>query len=67
MQVRNALASRGMKAEVDKLDRRIAALRVQRYRAERDSLPSAVLEISASRAAPDEQGTRLIQDGLPEN
>jgi ankyrin repeat protein/uncharacterized small protein (DUF1192 family) len=68
MQMRNALAARGMTSSVDKLDRRIAALRAQRARAERDSLPTAVLEISASRAAPEEQGTRLIREtGLPEN
>ncbi len=62
MNVRNVLASRGMKSAVDGLDRRIATLRAQRARAERDSLPPAVLEISAKRAAPTEQGTRLIQD-----
>ena len=60
MRMRNALAQRGMEAAVAKLDRRIAALRAQRARAYKDSLPAAVLEITAKRAAPQEQRTRLI-------
>ena len=58
--MRNALARRGMKDAVAKLDRRIAQLRMQRARAYKDSIPSAVLEISATRAAPGDQRTRLI-------
>jgi len=58
--MRNALARRGMKDAAAKLDRRIAQLRMQRARAYKDSIPSAVLEISARRAAPGEQRTRLI-------
>ena len=60
VRMRNTLAQRGMKDAVAKLDRRIALLRMQRARAYKDSIPSAVLEISASRAAPGEQRTRLI-------
>jgi hypothetical protein len=58
--MRNALARRGMKESVAKLDLRIAQLRAQRARAYKDSIPSAVLEISARRGAPEEQRTRLI-------
>ncbi len=62
VRMRNILASRGMTDAADKLDRRIAALRVQSARAYRDSIPAAVLEISARRGAPTEQKTRLIVD-----
>ncbi|HEY6967498.1 MAG TPA: ankyrin repeat domain-containing protein [Burkholderiales bacterium] len=62
VRMRNTLAQRGMKDAVAKLDRRIAQLRMQRARAYKDSIPSAVLEISAKRAAPGEQSTRLIFD-----
>jgi len=58
MRMRQALASRGMNDAVAKLDRRIAALRAQRARADRT--PGTVLEISASRAAPETQRMRLI-------
>lgn len=58
--MRNTLARRGMTDAVAKLDRRIAQLRAQRARAYKDSIPSAVLEISARRAAPGDQRTRLI-------
>ncbi len=65
--MRNILASRGMTGAVDKLDRRIASLRAQRARAERDTPQAAVLEISASRASPRNQETRLLfgTDGPP--
>ena len=58
--MRETLAKRGMKGAVDKLDQRIATLRMQRARAYKDSLPAAVLEISARRGAPAEQRTRLL-------
>lgn len=60
VRMRNTLAQRGMKSAVEKLDRRIATLRMQRARAYLDSLPAAVLEISARRAAPADQRTRLL-------
>jgi hypothetical protein len=60
VRMRNVLERRGMKDAVAKLDRRIAQMRMQRARAYKDSIPSAVLEISARRAAPGEQSTRLI-------
>jgi hypothetical protein len=60
--IRNALDRRGMKDSVAKLDRRIAALRAQQARAYKDSIPSAVLEISARRGKPGEQSTRMIID-----
>jgi len=60
VRMRDVLAQRGMKDAVAKMDRRIAQLRMQRARAYKDSIPSAVLEISARRAAPGEQRTRLI-------
>ena len=65
--MRNALERRGKKEAVAKLDKRIAQLRAQRARAYKDSIPSAVLEISAKRAAPGEQRTRLIfeESGAP--
>ena len=58
--LRNTLAARGFTDAVKKLDARIAALRAQRVRAEREHTPAAVLEISASRASPDDQRMRLI-------
>jgi hypothetical protein len=60
LNMRNILAARGHTGAAGKLDRRIAALRAQRARADRDTPPVAVLEISASRAAPDDQRTRMI-------
>lgn len=67
VKVRDTLASRGVKRGLDGLDRRIAALRAQRARAERDSLPAVVLEISARRVAPGQQRIRLLfqEDGPP--
>ena len=67
MKIREALASRGVKKALDRLDSRIASLRAQRARAERASLPVSVLEISARRGSPSEQGVRLVfeADGPP--
>lgn len=67
VKVRDVLAARGVNRWLDQLDRRIAALRAQRARAERGASPAAVLEISAKRASPAEQRTRLIfqEDGPP--
>jgi hypothetical protein len=67
VKMRELLAQRGMRRAVDRLDTRIASLRAQRARADKDSLPRAVLEISAKRASPAEQRTRLIfqEDGPP--
>jgi hypothetical protein len=58
--LRNTLASRGLTDAVQKLDSRIAALRAQRARVEREHTPAAVLEISASRASPEDQNMRII-------
>ena len=65
--LRNTLSSRGMPRAVDKLDSRIAALRAQRARADRESLPMTVLEISARRGTPSEQRVRMVfeTDGPP--
>ena len=67
MAMRELLAARGLAGSVNKLDRRIAALRAQRARADRNASPAAILEISASRASPGDQRTRLIfnSDGPP--
>jgi hypothetical protein len=58
--MRDILAARGMADAVEKMDTRIAALRAQRARAEREHTPAAVLEISARRAAPEDQNMRII-------
>ena len=65
--LRDVLAARGLTEEPAKLDKRIAALRAQRARAEIARSPAAALEISASRAAPQEQRMRMIfgVDGPP--
>lgn len=55
---RNLLASRGVTKPLPQLDRRIAALRAKRARGDMD-VPS-ILEITARRAAPTDQSTRLI-------
>ena len=55
---RNVLASRGVTKPLPDLDRRIAALRAKRAKADMD-VPS-VLEITARRAAPTDQNTRFI-------
>ena len=67
VRMRTTLASRGLKDAVKKLDVRIAALRAQRARLERDTTPAAVLEISASRASPEDQKMRIIfgTEGAP--
>ena len=62
LRTRAALAERGLETSVQKLDRRIAALRAQRARADMDVPAGALLEISASRAQPDDQTTRLVID-----
>jgi len=59
LSVRAILAARGLGDSVDKVDRRIAALRAQRPV---DDTPAAVLEISASRKAPGDQKARLITE-----
>jgi hypothetical protein len=58
--MRNTLDARGLTDAVKKLDTRIAALRAQRARVEREHTPAAVLEISASRTSPEDQNTRII-------
>jgi hypothetical protein len=58
MRMRSILASRGLTQAVAKMDRRIAGLRAKRAKA--DPRPAAVLEISASRAAPGEQRMRVV-------
>ena len=65
--MRDKLAARGLGDAVSKLDRRIAALRAQRARENRDAPQMNVLEISASRASPGEQKARLLfgPDGPP--
>jgi uncharacterized protein len=65
--LRNILAARGLAEAVRKMDGRIAALRAQRARAEREHTPAAVLEISARRASPEDQEMRIIfgTDGAP--
>lgn len=67
VRMRNVLAARGLTDAPGKLDQRIAALRAKRARADRDKPPVAILEISASRASPENQGMRIIfeTDGPP--
>ena len=60
MRMRQTLAARVLKEAAGKLDTRIAALRAQRARAERTTPAAAVLEISASRASPENQRMRVI-------
>ena len=60
VRMRNTLAARGLKDAVRKIDTRIASLRAQRARAEREQTPAAVLEISASRASPEDQRMKII-------
>ena len=57
--VRAVLAARGMIKAVDKLDRRIAALRAKPIL---DRRPAAIFEISARRNAPRQQTARLITE-----
>jgi len=58
MRMRSTLAARGMTDSVERLDRRIASLRAQQAREHARS--SMVFEITARRAAPTEQETRLL-------
>lgn len=64
MRMRNTLASRGLTQAVGRLDRRIASLRARQARAALDTRRQArtgvVLEISARRAAPTDQESRLL-------
>jgi uncharacterized small protein (DUF1192 family) len=62
LRARAILAERGLARSVQSLDRRIAALRAQRARADMDVPAGALLEITASRAAPEDQTTRLVID-----
>ena len=62
MNIRGILASRGLSNAVTTLDRRIAALRAQRAKAHMDVPSAALLEITASRASPDDQTIQLIID-----
>jgi uncharacterized protein len=62
MGMRDTLAARGMREAAAKMDRRIATLRAQRVRANRDVPPISVLEISASRTSPADQKARLLFD-----
>ena len=57
--MRSILAARGLTNAVDKLDRRIAALRAS---ADPDKRPGVILEISASRRSPRDQKAKLIID-----
>jgi len=58
--MRATLAARGLAKAVGKLDRRIATLRAQRARENRDVPSVGVLEITASRASPGDQKARLV-------
>lgn len=63
--MRDILAARGMKAAVARIDRRIAAQRAARARADMDVPSTTVLEISARRGAPNEQDVRLLKEAAP--
>jgi hypothetical protein len=60
LELRATLAARGLSKALGRLDRRIATLRAQRARENRDVPPIGVLEISARRDSPDKQRARLI-------
>ncbi len=60
VRMRDVLAARGLTEEPAKLDKRIAALRAQRARADKGKPPAAALEISASTASPQDQRMRVI-------
>lgn len=60
--IRAILAARGLQAGVTRLDRRIAALRAHRARPDLATPAAARLEISARRAAPEDQSLRLVID-----
>lgn len=61
LRIREILASRHM--SVDKVDRRIAALRAKyaRESLKKEAPPAAVLEITAERRAPERQEARMIK------
>ena len=59
LRIRAVLVSRDATMSVDRLDRKIAALRARRAKPDLDT-PRTILEISASRAAPREQKFHLI-------
>jgi hypothetical protein len=63
--IREALASRNFPLDV--VDQNIAAARARHARAamKREAPPPAVLEISASRRAPDRQSARIIDGSAP--
>jgi hypothetical protein len=66
LRIRAVLAERGLDKSVQALDRRIATARARRARVDLDLPAGALLEISASRAAPEDQRTRLLIDaGAP--
>jgi len=67
MNMRSILAARGLTEATGRLDQRIAALRAQRVRSNRDLPALSVFEISASRSSPGDQRARLIfePDGPP--
>ena len=62
MRTRATLEARGLDKDVQRLDRRISALRFKLAKPGEDYRRPAVLEISARRKAPAEQDTRLIVD-----
>lgn len=62
LRTRAILVERGLARSVQTLDRRIAALRAQRARADMDVPAGALLEITASRADPEDQTIRFVID-----
>ncbi len=58
VQMRSTLAARGMTQSVERLDRRIASLRARQ--AKEKAASQLTLEITARRAAPTDQETRLL-------
>lgn len=65
LRIREILASRHM--AVDKVDRRIAALRAKyaRESLKKEAPPAAVLEITAERRTPGRQEVRMVPRGTP--
>jgi hypothetical protein len=66
LEIRALLAARKLDDSVKVLDRRIAALRAQRARPELATPTAVRLEISARRAAPEDQTTRMIFESTPQ-
>lgn len=60
VRTRSALEAKGMNRDVQLVDKKISALRFRLAKPGEDYRRPAVLEISASRRAPNEQSTRLI-------